>query len=68
MKGAFCMQTYIIDDFDKIMKITGRSIYKKIILHVDDKKKDAKFESDYTLYDLTERVDYKKTKLLLEGN
>jgi chromosome condensin MukBEF ATPase and DNA-binding subunit MukB len=52
------MTTYVIDDLEVIKKITGRDIYKKIVLHVDSQKKEAKYESDYTLFELTERLDY----------
>lgn len=61
------MSTYIIDNFDTIKIITGKSIYKKIVLHIDDKNKIAKYESDYTLYELTERLDYNKVKLLVRN-
>lgn len=59
------MKTYIIDDFDTIVKITGKNVYKKIILHINDKKREVKYESDYTLFELTERLDYNKTRLLV---
>lgn len=61
------MKTYIIEDLDIIKKVTGKDAYKKIILHIDNRRKDAKYESDYTLYDLTERVDYNRTKILVEN-
>ena len=62
------MNTYIIEDLDTIKTITGKDIYKKIILHVDNNNKEAKYESDYTLFELTERSDYSKIQLLLELN
>lgn len=60
------MKTYIIDNLDIIKAITGKDVYKKIILHVDDKKKIAKYESDYTSYELTERADYDKVLKIIE--
>jgi predicted polyphosphate/ATP-dependent NAD kinase len=62
------MITYIIADFGTIKGITGKDIYKKIILHLDNKKKEAKYESDFTLFELTEKLDYSKVKLILENN
>ncbi len=59
------MNTYIIDNIDIIKEITGKSIYNKIIIHIDIDKKEAKYESDYTLYELTERLDYFKVQSLL---
>ena len=59
------MNTYIIDSVDVIEKITGKDIYKKIILHVNSSKREAKYESDYTLYELTEKSDYFKVQSLL---
>lgn len=59
------MNTYIIDDLSIIIKITGKDIYKKIILHIDEENRVAKYESDYTLFELTERVDYNKVRSIL---
>lgn len=60
------MKIYIIENLDIIKKITGKDIYKKIILRINNRKKEAKYESDYTLYELTERLDYDRTKSLVE--
>lgn len=52
------MNTYIIRDKNAIMKLTGITIYNRIILHLDNEQKTVKYETDYTLFELTERLDY----------
>lgn len=54
------MTTYIIDNSDIIKNITGKEVYKKKILYVNSSKIESNFESDYTLYELTERLEYLK--------
>jgi hypothetical protein len=60
------VKTYIIVNLDTIKAITGKDLYKKIILHLNTKKRVAKYESDYTSYELTERADYDKVLKIIE--
>lgn len=52
------MYTHIIRDKNAIMKLTGNPRYNRIILHLDNEQKLVKYEADYTLFELTERLDY----------
>ena len=52
------MITYIIRDLDVIRKLTGKDNYRVIKLHLDEEKKEVKYESDYTLFELTEKLNY----------
>ncbi|MDD2434697.1 MAG: hypothetical protein PHO63_00380 [Bacilli bacterium] len=63
------MSTYIIKDKNIIKKLTGKEIYNRILLHIDLVEKTAKYESDYTLYELTERLKYNSAiKILKDEN
>lgn len=57
-QGGVMLNTYIIRDKDIIMKLTGNSRYNRILLHLDNEQKVVKFEADYTLFELTERLEY----------
>lgn len=52
------MNTYIIRDKDTIMKLTGNPKYNRILLHLDNEQKIVRYEADYTLFELTERLNY----------
>lgn len=60
------MKLFVIDDIVFIKELTKRDNIKKMILRVDYDKKKARFESDFTLFDLTENLDYIHTVSLLE--
>jgi predicted nucleic acid-binding protein len=60
------MKTYIIKDSNIIMSLINDNRVNQIVLHIDSKKKIAKYESDYTLYELTLRTNYNKTIELLK--
>lgn len=60
------MKSYIIKDLAVIKKITGKD-YQKIIVHINLKDKTAKYETDHTLFELTETVDYHKVEFLLDN-
>ena len=51
------MITHIVKDSKIIKKLTGHK-YNLILLHLDHDKKEAKYQSDYTLFELTERLNY----------
>jgi hypothetical protein len=40
------------------MELTGNPRYSRILLHLDNEHKIVKYEADYTLYELTERLEY----------
>lgn len=52
------LSTYIIRDKDAILKLTGNPRYNRILLHLDYEQKIVKYEADYTLFELTERLEY----------
>lgn len=59
------MTTHIITNTDVIEKLTNDIRINKMILHLNSKKKIAKYESDYTLFELTIPIDYEKTVKVL---
>ena len=52
------LNTYIIRDKDTIIKLTGNPRYNRILIHLDNEQKIVKYEADYTLFELTERLEY----------
>jgi hypothetical protein len=59
------MVSYIIRDIDLIVKLTNKDYYHMIILHLDKSNKKATYESDYTLFELTEKIDYETALSIL---
>lgn len=59
------MTTHIITNTDIIEKLTNDIRINKMILHLNSKKKIAKYESDYTLFELTIPIDYDKAVKVL---
>lgn len=57
-EGGIVMITYIIEDLNIIKLITGKENYRKILLHINHDNKTARYESDYTLFELTETLNY----------
>jgi hypothetical protein len=60
------MKTCIITNSAIIKEITNNTRISKMFLHLDSKKKIAKYECDYTLYELTLIVNYDKAMELLK--
>lgn len=59
------MITYLIWNLNVIRELTAKDNYNIIILHLNKDKKEATYEADYTLFELTERADYDKaTKVM----
>jgi hypothetical protein len=52
------MITHIIRDLGIIRKLTGKENHKLILLHLNHDKREAKYQSDYTLFELTEALNY----------
>lgn len=59
------MNTYIVRDKEAIIRLTGNPRYNRILLHLDNEHKIVKYESDYTLFELTERLDYDYTVMVI---
>ncbi len=60
------MSTYIIDDKKIIKELIGHDNYNMIIIHIDELEKTVFYESDYTLYELIEKISYNDTIKILK--